>query len=89
MDSLETKINQFQVAWQNFYASTGIESLMKWLVDLGTSILNWANNLPKAFGKIPTQLLAMIVNFVSIVKPLLIKLIADIKNITANILSKA
>ena len=80
MDSLETKINQFQVAWQNFYASTGIESLMKWLVDLGTSILNWANNLPKAFGKIPTQLLAMIVNFVSIVKPLLIKLIADIAN---------
>ena len=80
MDSLETKINQFQVAWQNFYASTGIETLMKWLVDLGTSILNWANNLPKAFGKIPGQLLAMIVNFVSIVKPLLIKLIADIAN---------
>lgn len=80
MDSLETKINQFQVAWQNFYASTGIETLMKWLVDLGTSILNWANNLPKAFGKIPTQLLAMIVNFVSIVKPLLIRLIADIAN---------
>lgn len=80
MDSLETKINQFQVAWQNFYASTGIEALMKWLVDLGTSILNWANNLPKAFGKIPGQLLAMIVNFVSIVKPLLIKLIADIAN---------
>ena len=80
MDSLETKINQFQVAWQNFYASTGIESLMKWLVDLGTSILSWANNLPKAFGKIPTQLLAMIINFVSIVKPLLIKLIADIAN---------
>lgn len=78
MDSLETKINQFQVAWQNFYASTGIESLMKWLVDLGTSILNWANNLPKAFGKIPTQLLAMIVNVVSIVKQLLIKLISDI-----------
>lgn len=80
MDSLETKINQFQVAWQNFYASTGIETLMKWLVDLGTSILNWANNLPKAFGKIPGQLLAMIVNFVSIVKPLLIRLIADIAN---------
>lgn len=80
MDSLETKINQFQVAWQNFYASTGIETLMKWLVDLGTSILSWANNLPKAFGKIPTQLLAMIVNFVSIVKPLLIRLIADIAN---------
>ena len=80
MDSLETKINQFQVAWQNFYASTGIETLMKWLVDLGTSILNWANNLPKAFGKIPTQLLAMIVNFVNIVKPLLIKLITDISN---------
>lgn len=78
MDSLETKINQFQVAWQNFYASTGIESLMKWLVDLGTSILNWANNLPKAFGKIPTQLFAMIVNVVSIVKQLLIKLISDI-----------
>ena len=68
MDELNTKITQFQTALQEFYTSTGIEALMKTLVDFGTKIINFLNSMPKLFGKIPTTAIGMIATMVSSIK---------------------
>ena len=73
MDELNTKITQFQTALQEFYTSTGIEVLMKGIVDLGTILVNYFNTLPKLFGKIPTGAITMIANLVTTIKPLITK----------------
>ena len=51
MDSLETKLQQVQTAWTQFYASMGIEDLFKGALDIVTSILQKFNSMgkPQAF----------------------------------------
>ena len=84
MDSLETKINQLQNSVKLFYTSSGIEELMKFVVDFGTTVVNYFNNMPKLFGKLPVVVLTTLVNLISTVKQLLYnnitELIAKIKN---------
>lgn len=86
MDSLETKINQLQNSVKLFYTSSGIEELMKFVVDFGTTVVNYLNNMPKLFGKLPVIVLTTLVNLISTVKQLLYnnitELIAKIKNDT-------
>lgn len=86
MDSLETKINQLQNSVKLFYTSSGIEELMKFVVDFGTTVVNYFNNMPKLFGKLPVVVLTTLVNLISTVKQLLYnnitELIAKIKNDT-------
>lgn len=86
MDSLETKINQLQNSVKLFYTSSGIEELMKFVVDFGTTVVNYLNNMPKLFGKLPVVVLTTLVNLISTVKQLLYnnitELIAKIKNDT-------
>lgn len=86
MDSLETKINQLQNSVKLFYTSSGVEELMKTIVDFGTTIVNYFNNMPKLFGKLPVVVLTTFVNLISTIKQLLYnnitELIAKIKNDT-------
>lgn len=86
MDSMETKINQLQNSVKLFYTSSGVEELMKTIVDFGTTVVNYFNNMPKLFGKLPVVVLTTLVNLISTVKQLLYnnitELIAKIKNDT-------
>lgn len=78
MDSIETKINQLQNSVKLFYTSSGVEELMKTIVDFGTTVVNYLNNMPKLFGKLPVVVLTTLVNLVSVVKQMLYNGITDL-----------
>lgn len=78
MDSLETKINQLQNSVKLFYTSSGIEELMKFVVDFGTTVVNYLNNMPKLFGKLPVTVLTTLVNLISVVKSMLYNGLTDL-----------
>lgn len=78
MDSMETKINQLQNSVKLFYTSSGVEELMKTIVDFGTTVVNYLNNMPKLFGKLPVVVLTTFVNLISTVKQLLYNGITDL-----------
>lgn len=78
MDSLETKINQLQNSVKLFYTSSGVEELMKTIVDFGTTVVNYFNNMPKLFGKLPVVVLTTLVNLISVVKQMLYNGITDL-----------
>lgn len=78
MDSMETKINQLQNSVKLFYTSSGVEELMKTIVDFGTTVVNYFNNMPKLFGKLPVVVLTTLVNLISVVKQMLYNGITDL-----------
>lgn len=78
MDSMETKINQLQNSVKLFYTSSGVEELMKTIVDFGTTVVNYLNNMPKLFGKLPVVVLTTLVNLISVVKQTLYNGITDL-----------
>lgn len=68
MDSLTTKWTQLQTAFQEFYTSTGVQNLLKGIVDTVTTVLNRLNTFSKAFGKLPVLALAQIGTIVKSLK---------------------
>lgn len=78
MDSMETKINQLQNSVKLFYTSSGVEELMKTIADFGTTVVNYFNNMPKLFGKLPVVVLTTLVNLISVVKQMLYNGITDL-----------
>lgn len=60
MDSITTKWTQLQTAFQEFYTSTGVQDLIKGILDAVTTVLNRLNTFSKAFGKLPVLALAQI-----------------------------
>ena len=60
MDSITTKWAQLQTAFQEFYTSTGVQDLIKGILDAVTTVLNRLNTFSKAFGKLPVLALAQI-----------------------------
>lgn len=78
MDSMETKINQLQNSVKLFYTSSGVEELMKTIIDFGTTVVNYFNNMPKLFGKLPVVVLTTLVNLISVVKQMLYNGITDL-----------
>ena len=87
MDSLQAKMNQLKVTFQEFYTSTGIEDLIKWTVDGITNIISRLNDMPKVFGKLPIAALATVVKIISGIKaggnalgPQVVKWFTDIKS---------
>lgn len=81
MDSLETKINQVQVAYQQFYTTLGIESVWKGALDGIKNFINNLNGLPKVFGKIPVGAITILINAVRLIKALLFKAIGQIATV--------
>ena len=65
MDSIETKINQLKTTFQEFYTNTGIEELIKGVLDFTTKVIEKIDSIPKAFGKIPVAALGMIGSLIS------------------------
>ena len=68
LDSLESKINQVQVAYQQFYTTIGIENVWKNLLDSTTNVIDTLNGLPKLFDTIPVNALAMVGTVINLVK---------------------
>lgn len=60
MDSIETKINQLSVTFQEFYTSSGIEILIKGTLDFITQLIERLNIMPKLFGKIPIMAVSIV-----------------------------
>lgn len=60
MDNITTKWTQLQTAFQEFYTSTGVQDLIKGILDAVTTVLNRLNTFSKAFGKLPVLALAQI-----------------------------
>ena len=70
LDSVEAKLEQVKVAYQQFYTTIGAENVWKGLLDGTTNVINTLNSLPKLFGKIPIGAIAAITSIVSVIKNL-------------------
>ena len=70
LDSIESKIEQVKVAYQQFYTTIGAESIWKGLLDSTKNVINTLNGLPKLFGKIPIGAIAAISSIISLIKNL-------------------
>ena len=68
LDSLESKINQVQVAYQQFYTSIGVEQVWKTSLDWIKNFIDGLNSLPKAFGVIPLNAASVIYDTITILK---------------------
>ena len=68
LDSLESKINQVQVAYQQFYTTIGAEQLWKTLLDGLRNFIDSLNSLPKLFNTIPLGAVTVISDAVSLIR---------------------
>ena len=53
LDSIESKLEQVKVAYQQFYTTIGGEVIWKGALDAARGFVDYLNGLPKLFGKIP------------------------------------
>lgn len=88
MDSIETKLNQLKVTFQEFYTSSGIEDLIKGILDFVTRIINTMNSMPKLFGKIPVAAIGVVAQIISSLKNLSTKLLGVIDNLAETLAKK-
>lgn len=68
LDSIESKLNQVQVAYQQFYTSIGAESAWKIALDGIRNFIDSLNNLPKVFEKIPLGAATVVIDAISIIR---------------------
>jgi len=68
-----------KVTIQEFYTSSGIENLYKGILDTITNVMSAANDLPKAFGKIPLAALAIGGSVINAIKSILTLIIVQIR----------
>ena len=79
LDSIDAKIERMKVTIQEFYTSSGLQDLYKGILDTITNVISAANSLPKAFGNIPVQALAIGISLVRVVKNILLLLIRSVQ----------
>lgn len=68
LDSIETKIQQVKTAFQEFYTTSGLQDLIKFVLDSVTKILEKMNKMPKMFGKIPVTALSVVATLITTFK---------------------
>ena len=81
LDSVESKLEQVRVSYQQFYTTIGAETLWKGALDGLRNYIDTLNGLPKLFGKIPAGAIAMIANLVGLLRGIGDKLIEHVANI--------
>lgn len=86
LDSLESKIEQVRVAYQQFYTTIGIEDVWKTFLDGAKSVVNTLNGMPKLFGKIPIAAINAIAQIVTLIKNVAFSALAKIANQIGNVL---
>ena len=77
LDSLQAKIEQVQVAYQQFYTTIGVQDVWKSALGWIRNIIDNLNNLPKVFGKLPVSAGIAIANLISVIKNLLLSGLAS------------
>lgn len=60
MDSLEAKLNQLQVAWEELSMAFMDDGFLKGLIDSGATILTILTNIVDTFGAMPTLITAVV-----------------------------
>lgn len=73
LDSLETKIQQVQTAWQQFYTTLGAEDIWKGSLDGIKNLIDNLNSMPKLFGKVPLEAINIAAIVIKLVKTVLTK----------------
>lgn len=68
LDSIETKIQQVKTAFQEFYTTSGLQDLIKFVLDSVTKILEKMNKMPKLFGRIPVTALSVVATLITTFK---------------------
>ena len=86
MDSIESKMNQLQVAAQQFYTTLGAEGVWKSALTGVTNYINTLNNLPKLFGKIPIGAIGMVSSLIHVVKTAMFNVLSEAAKIWKQIL---
>jgi hypothetical protein len=74
-----------KVTIQEFYTSSGIQDAYKSILDTITNVMSAANDLPKAFGKIPVAALAIGGLVVNAIKGVLSLIIVHIRTLLSEI----
>lgn len=72
LDSLETKIQQVQTAYQQFYTMLGMEDIWKTSLTYLTKTIDKLNSMPKLFGKVPLSAINTIASMVATLKNVLL-----------------
>lgn len=68
MDSIASKWEQIKTSFQEFYTSTGIQSLIKTVLDAINNILKRLNGITKLFNKLPVAAVGEIAVIVKTIK---------------------
>ena len=87
LDSLESKLNQVQVAYQQFYTTIGAEGVWKTVLDGIKNFVDSLNGLPKVFDKIPLGAVAVLGNLIGLVKTALLNGLTTIAQEWNNIMN--
>ena len=85
LDSIESKMEQVRVAYQQFYTSIGAEDVWKAGLDGLRNYIDTLNGLPKVFGKIPVGAIAVITDTVSLLKNVAEQALAGLASIWPNL----
>ena len=86
LDSIESKTEQVRVAYQQMYTTIGAEDIWKGFLDGAKNVMNTLNSLPKLFGKIPVGAIAMVYDFVQVIKTLGLNLLSGVAKIWDHLL---
>ena len=78
LDSIETKIQQVKTAFQEFYTTSGLQDLIKFVLDSVTKILEKMNKMPKMFGKIPVTALSVVATLITTFKRMISNVVSFI-----------
>jgi len=73
LDSLSSKLNQVQVAYQQFYTSIGAENVWKGALDGIRGFIDSLNDLPKLFDIIPVSAITVLYDAVTLIRDMLLK----------------
>lgn len=84
LDSLESKIEQVRVAYQQFYTTIGIESVWKGFLDGAKNVVNTLNRMPKLFGTLPIGAINAIAQIIAAIKHLAISGLTGIAKTLGN-----
>ena len=78
MDSIETKLNQLKVTYQEFYTNTGVEEFIKGFLDFTTNVIKGLNDIPKTFNKLPVAAISTVSIIIKVIKASLTSIVAQI-----------
>ena len=81
LDSIDTKLEQVKVAYQEMYTSVGLEDIFKGALDGVKNYINYLNSIPKIFGKFPIAAVSAFMNITNILRTVGVQAVSSIAEI--------